>query len=210
MATQQPLVLSNTGKIKLPLSVAERCAQISGNINHYDPDGRMDSVVCVGVKVPLPQDCVKLSDWALLHCESHHRLWTCMTSLDPDYKYPPIPMKLLREGEFQVPMYTWVEVKEMVLATHMVVEDDAIPAHITQSVYSARGLPMGRIGGVVVVSGGIMNESDASCLENKPTNPKYDGIGLMEVIKDEPPFAVIANMADHFYSGGGRVWIFKD
>ena len=206
MAMQQPHVFSNTGKLHVPLRVAIRCAYISSKSKIYDPDGLVNSVVCVGMKVPLPQNSVKLPDLVVLDRETQ-QLWACTMSLD--YKHEPIPMKFLREGEFLVPRYTWIEVKKMITEKGVMAEYAMAPTHIKQSMNLARSLPLDTIGGVVVVGGDIVEESDASCLENDPTIPCYLGIGLMEVVKGEAPYAVTRNIADHFCSKRGQVWIFK-
>ena len=205
MATRQPLVPSNHGEIHVLLRVATLCADITGLIDVYDPDGVVTSVVCVGMKVPVPAESVKLSDQVFLECR---RLWARDIALEPDYKVE-IPMKLLRDGEFKVQKYTWDEVKQMVLKGGAMAKDATLPTHVRQAMYSARGLPVGRIGGVVVVCGEIVEGSDSSCLENDPTIPAYQGMGLMKVVEGKPPFAVIGNIADYFFTRQERVWMFQ-
>ena len=58
--------------------------------------------------------------------------------------------------------------------------------------------------------GGDVNiDSDASCLVNDPTNPNYQGVGLLEVIRGGPPFAIIANIAEYFVNRKGSIRVFK-
>ena len=207
MATRQPLVPSNNGEIHVLLRVATSCAHITGLIHVYDPDGLVTNVVCVGMKVPVPAESVKLSDRVLLECGTQ-RLWARDIELEADYRVE-IPMKLLRDGEFRVQKYTWDEVKRMVLKTNAMNVDAIVPNHVRQMIYMVKGLKMAPIGGVVIVCGGIVKESDTSCLENDPAITSYKGIGLMKVVEGKPPFAVIGNIADYFFTREERVWMFE-
>ena len=233
MAAQHNFVLSNSGKVCVPLTVATACAHITKRIEIYDPYGVVGSVVCVGTKVPLPLDVVKiwyggvfdrgmLEIWGCIMSldsamegmkisdggeSGAQNLWARMMSLDADYKQE-IPMELLREGEFRVRRNTTTDIGKMVANTDVLVKDAAVPTHITQARDFIRAFANFKLGGVVVVSGCIYMMDERHPLD--PTSPSYKCVWLKEVVKGKPLFAVVESMEDHFFCRGGRVWIFEE
>ena len=203
------MVSSTVGRVHVPMRVAAACAHITNRLSTYDPNGVVTSVLCVSMNVPLPPNNVPISEWVFFDRETH-QLWSRILMPDVNYRHEAISMEMLREGEFRVPRYTWDDVRHMVDMTDMTDENTNVPTHVMESMKMVRGLSLPvKLAGAVIVGGDILKESGHSCLVNKPTDPCYFGVGLMQVIKGQPPFAVIANIADYFIERKGRVWIFK-
>ena len=215
MASPQTMVSSSSGKYHLPLGIATTLSYLTHRQSTYDPDNDVKDVVCVGMDIMPPPGSRSITEDASIECgDNYKRLWMRVYYLDAGYMHEAVSMELVRDGEFKARIYTWMEVKQMVDVKDVVDAPTPLPMHIDQSLTFGRSLPFckagGKAGGVIVVGGDIDVYSDASCLVNDPTNPKYLSVGLLKVMNDKPPYAIISNPAEYFVNRGGSVWVFRD
>ena len=211
MASHQTTIVSSlTGKHHVPMEIAATLSLVTHGLATYDPHNDVKYIVCTGMDIMAPPGSLSITERASIERGNHYnRLWIRAKTFDTTYTHPPISMQSLRDGEFKCRIYTWNEIKQMVDNTTMVYAPPQLPAHIHESLQIGTNLPYCKAGGVIVMGGDIDIDSDASCLDNDPTNPNYRGVGLLEVIPGEQPFAIIANIAEYFVNRKGSIWVFK-